>query len=352
MSLLLPFASPSIHRFSGTLTETDEGLVAHCWSVADAAAVLGHRRETEIPVRIDLGALRAVIVDPVRRIAWVQPGATCRELDAATQEHGLAVTGDRVSGARVVASALGPGGGWLERRMGLASDSLRAARVLTAAGHLVTASATENADLFWALRGGGEEYGIVVEVELALRPVGPAVLGGTLAWPRSRAREVIAAYRSLMAEAPDALGGGLVLDGDTVSVLVVYIGPAERGAEHLVPLRALGPARDDVAPTTYCAVQRLTAAAATEIRFLDALGDDDIDAIADADGIRLRPLGGAFGRVGEMETAHGHRHAPWAVEVLGSGASAVPPPPPPDGSAERRARLADVKHRWDPEGLL
>ena len=95
--------------------------------------------------------------------------------------------------------------------MGLAADNLRAARVVTANGHVVTASETENADLFWAIRGGGGNFGIVVELEFALRPVGPLVLGGMLLWPRERAGEVMRAYRDLMADAPDALCGGLAL---------------------------------------------------------------------------------------------------------------------------------------------
>ncbi|HWM08855.1 MAG TPA: FAD-binding protein, partial [Solirubrobacteraceae bacterium] len=179
MSLLMP----AIHRFSGTL----EDGVARCESVADAAAVLAH---ADVPVEIDVSALNAVHVDPVRRIAWVQPGATWRELDAAAQEDGLAVTGARLADTTVVETVLGSGGGWLERRLGLPADNLRAARVLLASGRVVTASATENADLFWALCGGDASLGIVVELELALRPVGPTVLGGMLLWGRDRAPEV------------------------------------------------------------------------------------------------------------------------------------------------------------------
>ena len=220
---------------------------------------------------IDLGPLKAIHVDPARRIAWVQPGVLWGELDAATQEHGLAVTGGRVSSTGVAGFTLGSGSGWLERKMGLASDNLRAARVLTADGHVVTASATENPDLFWALRGGGGNFGIVVEFEFALRPIGPIVLGGMLLWPRDRAREVMRAYRDLMADAPDALCGGLALMSapplpivpfalqgrPAVGVLVLYDGDPARGAEHLAPLRALGPAVDAVQPMPYCALQSM-----------------------------------------------------------------------------------------------
>ena len=168
MSLLLP-SSPTIHRFAGTLIGPDDegydkarrvyngmvdrypALIARCESVADVAAALRHAREhgMEIAVRagahaapgfatseggmvIDLGPLKAIHVDPVRRIAWVQPGVVWGELDAATQEHGLAVTGGRVSSTGVAGFTLGSGSGWLERKMGLAADNLRAARVVTA----------------------------------------------------------------------------------------------------------------------------------------------------------------------------------------------------------------------------
>ena len=220
---------------------------------------------------IDLGPLKAIHVDPARRIAWVQPGVVWGELDAATQEHGLAVTGGRVSSTGVAGFTLGSGSGWLERKMGLAADNLRAARVVTADGHVVTASETENPDLFWAIRGGGGNFGIVVEFEFALRPVGPLVLGGMLLWPRERAGEVMRAYRDLMADAPDALCGGLALmtappldfvpaelqGRPAVGVIVLYAGELERGAEHIAPLRALAPAVDVVQPMPYCAVQSM-----------------------------------------------------------------------------------------------
>ena len=249
MSLLLPSSAPTIHRFAGTLIGPDDdgydaarrvhngmidrrpALIARCESVADAAAALAYAQDEELEVAvcagrhsapgfamtegglvIDVGPMKDIHVDPARRIAWVQPGVLWGELDAATQEHGLAVTGGRASSTGVAGFTLGSGSGWLERKMGLAADNLRAARVLTADGRVVTASADENPDLFWALRGGGGNFGIVVEFEFALRPVGPIILGGMLMWPRERAAEVVRAYRDLMAEAPDALCGGLRAD--------------------------------------------------------------------------------------------------------------------------------------------
>ena len=450
MSLLLP-SSPAIHRFTGTLIGPDDDgyddarrvyngmidryptLIARCESVSDVSAALLHARRhgMEIAIRggdhaapgfgtsdggmvIDLSPLNAIHVDPVRQIAWVQPGAVWGELDAATQEHGLAVTGGRVSSTGVSGFTLGSGSGWLERKMGLAADNLRAARVVTATGRVVTASETENADLFWAIRGGGGNFGIVVEFEFALRPVGPLVLGGMLLWPRERAGEVLRAYRELMAEAPDALCGGLALitappldvvptelqGRPAVSVIVVYAGDPERGAEHIAPLRALAPAVDAVQPMPYCAVQTMMDKGHPEALrnyyrsgFLDELTDAAIDTVLAAAGnapstlsaVLLQPLGGAFGRVGSMDTALGHRDAKWAIQVLAQRleperdtanrtwvrafTDALSPWARPAGfpnfiseagdasvvvayGAERYARLVEVKDRWDPENVF
>jgi FAD/FMN-containing dehydrogenase len=453
MSLLLPPSAPAIARFSGTLiTPDDEGydaarrvhngmidrrpaLIAVCESIPDVAAALAHARAAglEVAVRagghaspgfgttdggvlIDLGPLKAVHIDPARRIAWVQPGVLWGELDTATQEHGLAVTGGRVSSTGVAGFTLGSGSGWLERKMGLAADNLRAARVLTADGHIVTASATENSDLFWGLRGGGGNFGIVVEFEFALRPVGPIVFGGMLLWPRERAGEILRTYRDLMRDAPDALCGGLVLmtapplpmvppdlqGRPAVGVLVVHAGTPDRGAEHIAPLRALAPAVDAVQPMPYAAVQTMLdpAEGVASLRgyyrfsFIDELADPAIDTIiaaadvapSPASAVLLQPLGGAYGRVRAMDTALGHRDADWGMQVLAAWleperdtanrswvrafTDALSPWARPAGfpnfiadsgdaegvrnayGAERYARLVEVKDRWDPDNVF
>jgi FAD/FMN-containing dehydrogenase len=453
MSLLLPSSPPAIHRFSGTLIGPgDDGydearrvyngmidrrpaLIARCESVSDIAAALAHARAEglEVAVRagghsapgfattdggivIDLTPLKGIHIDPVRRIAYVQPGVLWGELDAAAQEHGLAVTGGRVSSTGVAGYTLGSGSGWLERKMGLAADNLRAARVLTADGHVVKASEDEHPDLFWALRGGGGNFGIVVEFEFALRPVGPVVLGGMMLWPPERAGEVARAYRGLMAEAPDALGGGLVLMSapplpivpaelqgrPAVGVLVMYDGELERGEEHLAPLRALAPVLDAVQPMPYCALQSMLDGedGKAELRgyyrfsFIDELTDPAIDMIvagaevapSSASVLLLHPFGGAFGRVGEMDTALGHRDAEWGIQVLAQWleperdasnrawvramTDALAPWSRPAGfpnfiaetgdsagvrhayGTERYARLVAVKDRWDPHNVF
>jgi FAD binding domain-containing protein/berberine-like enzyme len=452
MSLLLPSAAPTIPRFTGTLIGPDDeayetarhvhnqmidrrpALIAQCHSVPDVAAALAYaqREGLEIAVRggshaapgfgtseggivIDLSPLKAIHVDPLRQIAWVQPGVLWGELDAATQEHGLAVTGGRVSSTGVAGFTIGSGSGWLERKMGLAADNLRAARVLTADGVIVTASETENPDLFWGLRGGGGNFGIVVEFEFALRAVGPLVLGGILMWPRERAREVMTTYRDLMRDAPDSLCGGLVLmhapplpmvpielqGRPAVGVLVLYAGAPDRGAEHIAPLRALGPTVDAVQPMPYTAVQSLLDGDPTvklrgyyRFSFLDRLTDGAIDMMLAAahrapstqSAVVLQPLGGAFGRVGAMDTALGHRDAQWGMQVLAQWlepekdisnrawvrgfTEALSPWARPAGfpnfiadagdtagvrnayGAERYARLVAVKDRWDPDNVF
>jgi FAD/FMN-containing dehydrogenase len=452
MSLLLPSSAPSIPRFTGTLIGPDDdgydagrrvyndmidrrpALIAMCETVPDVAAALAYARAeglevavragghaapgfgtTEGGVLIDLTGLKAIHVDPARRITWVQPGVLWGELDAATQEHGLAVTGGRVSSTGVAGFTLGSGSGWLERKMGLAADNLRAARVLTADGRIVTASATRNSDLFWGLRGGGGNFGIVVEFEFDLRPVGPIVLGGVMLWPRERAAEVLRTYRDMMREAPDALCGGVVLNHapplpvvplelqgrPAVGVLVVYAGDPDRGADHIAPLRALDPAVDAVQPMPYAAVQSmLDGDESVKLRhyyrfnFIDELTDPALETVLAAAGtapstqsaVLLQPLGGAFGRVGTMDTALGHRDAQWGMQVLAQWleperdtanrawvrafTDALAPWSRPAGfpnfvaeagdakavrdayGAERYARLVEVKDRWDPDNVF
>ena len=365
---------------------------------------------------IDLTPLKAIHVDPARRVAWVQPGVLWGELDAATQEHGLAVTGGRVTSTGVAGFTIGSGSGWLERKMGLAADNLRAARVLTADGDIVKASETENPDLFWALRGGGGNFGIVVEFEFALRPVGPIGARRPDAWLRDQARVVMQTYRDLMIDAPDSLCGGIVLMSapplpmvplelqgrPAVGVLVVYAGAPDRGAAHIAPLRALNPTVDAVQPMPYTAVQSMIDPPPHAFKtrgyyrfsFIDTLTDGAIDTILAStnsapsllSGVLLQPLGGAFGRVGEMDTALGHRDADWGIQVLAQWiepekdtanrgwvrafSDALSPWARPAGfpnfiadagdseavrnayGAERYARLVAAKDRWDPENVF
>ena len=139
-------------------------------------------------VVLDVRGIDFVEVDPVRRVARVGGGATWAQVDRATQEHGLATTGGRVSSTGVAGLTLGGGSGWLERKHGLACDNLLAAELVTADGERVRASATENPELLWALRGGGGNFGVVTALEMTLHPVGPEVLAGIVALPAGARR--------------------------------------------------------------------------------------------------------------------------------------------------------------------
>ena len=246
-------------RVANDAIDRRPAVIARCTGPADVASALRYARAAGLTITVragghgrdgfavaddalvlDLRPMRGVAVDRVRRRARVQGGATWRDVDAATGAQGLAVTGARLPSVGVAGFTLGSGSGWLERRFGLAADSLCSARVVTAGGDMVTASPSEHPDLFWALRGGGPSFGIVLELEFALYPVN-SVIGGMLAWPAHRAIEVACAYEALMRHAPDDLGGGLalsaaLLDGPTVAVIVLWTGAPDRIDAALAPL--------------------------------------------------------------------------------------------------------------------
>ena len=154
---------------------------------------------------IDVRGLRELVVDPERRVVRVGGGLTWAEVDAATQEHGLATVGGRVSSTGVAGLALGGGSGWLERKHGLTVDNILAVELITASGEPIRASADEHPELFWALRGGGGNFGVVTALELRLHPVGPEVMAGLAVFPRARAAELLQRFRDVMVEAPDEL---------------------------------------------------------------------------------------------------------------------------------------------------
>ena len=147
---------------------------------------------------IDLSPMRGIYVDPIALTARVQPGVNWRQLNRETQLHGLAVTGGMVSTTGIAGFTLGGGLGWLMAKYGLATDNLLSARVVTADGRTLTASEQENADLFWGLRGGGGNFGVVSSFEYRLHPIGPTITGGLVAHPFEEAADVLRFYRDLM----------------------------------------------------------------------------------------------------------------------------------------------------------
>jgi FAD/FMN-containing dehydrogenase len=259
--------------------------IARCRGAADvAAAVLFARdRGLEIAVRggghnvagtavcddgiqIDLSAMRAVSVDPVERTALVQGGALWGDVDHETQAHGLATTGGIVGHTGVGGVSLGGGIGWLMRKHGLTVDNLVEAEVVTAEGEIVLVSADDHPDLFWALRGGGGNFGVVSAFRFALHPVGPTVIAGPVFWAAEDTTDVLRFYREFVAAAPDELGNVIrlgtipplpVIDEalhfrPAVAVGSCYAGPVEDGERAVRALREFGtPLVDLVGPTRY-----------------------------------------------------------------------------------------------------
>src|SRR4051812_10932170 len=199
---------------------------------------------TDGGITLDMSAMRRIHVDPATEIARVQAGVTWGELDAATQEHGLALTGGRVPSTGIAGLTLGAGSGWLERKLGFACDSLIEADVVTADGSFLRANENENPDLLWALKGGGGNFGVVTQFTYKLHDVGPMIFGGMMVWPGFMAGEVARAYRDFMATAPDEVGGAAAFitappepfvpeearGKPAVGIIFTYAGDLEEGA--------------------------------------------------------------------------------------------------------------------------
>jgi FAD/FMN-containing dehydrogenase len=334
-------------------------VIAQCASPDDVAAAVRFGRETDLPTAvragghsvagmstvndglvIDVRNMKAVEVDAAARTVRCGAGVTWAELDAATQAHGLATTGGRVSTTGVAGFTLGGGSGWLERKYGLACDNLVAVELVTAAGDHVRASDSENRDLFWALHGGGGNFGVATAFELRLHPVGPTVLAGLMLWPGARGREVIEAMRELMDGAPDELALAIVyltgppeefipadLQGQLCTgAAVLWAGETpEDGEPYARRFRELEPAVDLVGPMLYAEFQRMiddppglrnywTA------DYLDDLSDEAIDVFAShsdrmpvpsACQSIIFPWGGQVARVAPGDTPMARRDVPW-----------------------------------------
>ena len=285
---------------------------------------------------IDLSTMKEIRVDPERRVAFAQGGVTWGELDAKTQEHGLATTGGIVSSTGIAGLTLGGGLGWLMRKHGLTCDSLLGAEIVTADGRILRADARENSDLFWAVRGGGGNFGVVTSFEYQLHPVGK-ILGGPLIHPFERAQEVLRFFRKFTEGAPDELMAFAALthspQGARVALLLVaYFGEIEDGERVLRPLREFGPPLvDQVGPIAYTNLQRILDPAYGpgarnywKSNFLTDLSDEAIRTIvqhyAEFDSpqsdVVIELGGGAVGRVGKEETAYDHREGHLNFEIL------------------------------------
>ena len=294
---------------------------------------------------IDLSPMRSVRIDAKKRTARVEPGVTLGEFDKEAQAFGLATPLGINSTTGVGGLALGGGFGWLSRKFGFTVDSLLTADVVTADGALVQASAAENPDLFWAIRGGGGNFGVVTSFEFQLYPLGPSVTAGLIVHPFARARELLSKYRKVAAEAPDELTIWVVLrkapplpflpaevHGQDILVFAVcYAGDSTKADAALAPLRALGePIADVIGVQPYAAWQTAFDPLLTPGAFnywkshnFAALSDQLLDLLVDAVGtlptaeceIFIAQLGGASSRVSSEATAYPHRDANFVMNV-------------------------------------
>ncbi|HYJ66812.1 MAG TPA: FAD-binding oxidoreductase [Nocardioidaceae bacterium] len=369
-------------QFAGSLTEPGDsgyddsrriwngsidrrpGLIARCVGPSDVKAALRYARHTGIEVAIrggghsfpghsalddglviDLGAMKRIRIDPARRTVRAQPGVLLGELDQAAQPHGLAVPAGIVTHTGIAGLTLGGGLGWLMRKYGLTIDSLLSVKLLTATGEQVMASRAENAELFWGIRGGGGNFGVVTEFTYRLQPVGPTVLAGPIFWPLDDSPRVTRFYRDWIAEAPDELGTMLIhrkapplaaipteLHGrPVVAVVCCYTGDLDEGERLIGPLRRFGsPLLDLCAAKPFVDHQAMFDPSYPHGRWyyfrscdLPPLTDDAVDALVDSAGrigsphtsIAMFHLGGAVARVGDDDTAYSGRQSAHTVNI-------------------------------------
>jgi FAD/FMN-containing dehydrogenase len=339
-------------------------LIARCRGTADVAAAVrfARDRDLEIAVRggghnvagtavcddgivIDLSEMGAVRVDPAGRTAWVQGGALWGDVDHETQVHGLATTGGIVSHTGVGGLTLGGGIGWLMRKHGLTVDNLVEAEVVNAEGGIIRASADDHPDLFWALRGGGGNFGIVCSFQFALHPVGPTVMAGPVFWAAEDTPDVLRFYRDFATDAPDELGN-IVRFGTippwpdvdeglrfrpAIAVASCYAGPVEEGERAVRALRGFGtPLVDLIGPTLYVDHQggidatvphgwdyywKGTNLAGLSDEIIDIVAEHAFGASSPRSYAAMFHMGGAVGRANRGATAYSGRDAEHVMSI-------------------------------------
>jgi FAD/FMN-containing dehydrogenase len=338
-------------RVHNGLIDKRPSLIARCRGVADVrdAVQLGRSLGLEIAVRggghnpagravtdgglmIDLSLMKGIHVDVSARSARAEAGVTWGELDRETQVHGLATTGGSVSTTGIAGYTLGGGLGWLMGKCGLAVDNLLSVDIVLADGKVVTASGKEHTDLFWAVRGGGGNFGVATSFEYRLHPVGPTVTGGLIVHPFDKAVSLLRFYRDLTAAAPEELTlyAGLLHAADgsgtrLAAIAACHCGPPERGQEATRALKSFGsPVVDSLGPIPYCQMNSFMDASYPKgafnywkSSFLSALTDEAIDAFVDGYGACPSPMSavflehfhGAATRIRPDATAFPHRRA-------------------------------------------
>ncbi len=345
-------------RVHNGLVDKRPALIARCRGTADVvdAVALARKLKLEVAVRggghnvagratindglmIDLAPMKGVHVDAKARTARAQGGVTWAEYNRETQLYGLATTGGVVSSTGIAGLTLGGGLGWLMGKYGLALDNLLSVDLVTAEGKVLRASADENADLFWAVRGGGGNFGVVTSFEYRAHPVGPMITGGLVAHPFDRARDVLRFFRDVTARLPDEfmVFGGLIHAPDgsgtkLAAMVVCHCGSLEAGAAAVQPIKQFGsPPLDAIGPMPYSQLNSMLDAAYPKgalnywkSSFLDRLDDEAIDRLIDCFARCPTPMGqlliehfhGAAVRVGVGDTAFPHRKQGHNLVVL------------------------------------
>jgi len=345
----------SARRIYNAMIDRRPRLIARCAGAADVVASVQFARAEglEVSVRggghnvsgkavcdglmIDLSPMKGVRIDPLRRTARAEAGLTLADLDRDCQRFGLATPLGIVSATGIAGLTLGGGIGWLGGKHGLACDNILSVDIVTANGALLTVDGSEHPDLFWAVRGGGGNFGVVTSFEYRLHEVGP-VLGGGLAWPVAHAGRVLRVYDEFARGCPDEMSAnarfGMAEDGTPVlGIGVAWLGPLEDGQRLLKPLRSCGsPFADTVGPMKYVDLQRRSDATYPHGRrhywkagFLRRLDAEAIDLLTHFFMTRpsphaiigLQQMHGAAARVPSMETAFAHRAEQWECMMLG-----------------------------------
>jgi hypothetical protein len=331
------------------------GIIARCSGVADVVVAVDFARENDLLVAvrggghnvagralcdngmvIDLSGMKGIHVDAKNHTARVQGGATLGDVDRETHLYGLAVPAGVVSKTGIAGLTLGGGVGWLVRKYGLACDNVLSFEIVTADGKPRVASANENQDLFWALRGGGGNFGVVTSFEFRAHPVS-TVLGGMIIYPRDQAMEVLRFYRDFTQSAPEELTAYVALlytpDGiPAVAVIACYCGDVTEGEKVFKPLRTFSsPMVDLIQPMPFPQMQSLLDAGFPhgnynywKSTFLREFSDDAIIALVEHANRAISPLsavviefyGGVASRVGVSETAFAQRQAQYEVGIL------------------------------------
>ena len=339
------------------LIDKHPALVAQCRGIADIADAvrLGRRLGLDIAVRggghnvagrgtidgglvIDLSLMKGIHVDPKKRTARVEGGALWREFNRETQVHGLATTGGVIGTTGVGGLTLGGGLGWLMSKHGMALDNLISVDLVLADGKLVRAAEDEHSDLFWAVRGGGGNFGVAASFEFRLHPVGPVVTAGIVAHPVDRAKDVLRFFRTATESLPDdmmLIGGVLTAEDGVTKVAAIvgaHFGSPQDGEAAMRPIKQFGqPILDAIGPMAYSALAGMLdggfprgARNYWKSHFLDQLTDGAIDAIVERftqcpspmSAILLEHFHGAATRVSPTATAYALRSPGYNLVVL------------------------------------